>query len=360
MKKKTIAVMTFILASIMAISACSAAKMESVDVDDSMMRSQLSNAENKSADAFIAPEIIYDESSGEMYQENPAAAPDELGVTKSNNSKIIYTASIAILVKDADSAMDNIAQSAIAAGGYVSGSSFNNYDDERYAVITVRIPPERLNEFTDLVGSLGEVENSNLQSQDVTEEYIDIESRLKNARAQEIQLLAIMEDAIRIEDILLVRNELNYVQQEIEQYEGRLRYLDSAVDYSTVTVTISEKPVPLDPKVDPDEDVIKRYSFKYVRDRIEKAFKNSFAATVNFLASILIGLSTIVIPLAIFLTPIIILIVILRLRSKKRRKAKKLAAAKTASTTNTAPNAVAPANTAASPAASDDTSSPVE
>lgn len=323
MKKKWIAPLTIALAAMMSISACSSAKSESAqDRNVENVKPQVHNSDSKNTVDFAEPEVAYDESFDGVAQEGAATAPDALGVIKSPNNKIIYTAEIDIKVEEADAAMDSISQAAVMAGGYVSASNFFNYDEERSGIVTVRIPPDKLTEFSDLVGSLGEIESSNLQSQDVTEEYIDIESRLKNAKAQEVQLLAIMEKAIEIEDILIVRTELNYVQQEIEQYEGRLRYLDSAVDYSTVTVRIYEKEAPYEPVVDPDEDVIKRYSFKYVRDRIEKGIKNSFAGTINVLASILIGISSIVIPLLIFILPIIILIVIIRIRSKKRRKSK--------------------------------------
>jgi len=104
----------------------------------------------------------------------------------------------------------------------------------------LRVPSERLPEVLEAAGGLGEVKARSVSSQDVTEEFVDLEARLKNARAQEESLRELLARATKVEEILQVRNVLSSIQMEIEQLEGRLRYLNEHSDFATVTVGVFE------------------------------------------------------------------------------------------------------------------------
>jgi hypothetical protein len=82
-----------------------------------------------------------------------------------------------------------------------------------------------------------------VQGEDVTEEYVDLSSRLKANQAVESRLLQFMADAEKTEDLLKISNDLAKVQEEIERIKGRMRYLDENVAFSTVALTIIEKKV---------------------------------------------------------------------------------------------------------------------
>ncbi len=147
---------------------------------------------------------------------------------------------------------------AIAAdlGGYVASgeSRVEQLEDDRYAVgwYTIRIPSDRFDEAVARVEQLGERVSASLSSQDVTEEYVDLEGRLDYWREQEAFYLRLMEEATTIEELVTVQTRMQDVLLNIEQIEGRLRYLDSRTDFATLTVGLTEVPdstvLPVDPK----------------------------------------------------------------------------------------------------------------
>lgn len=236
----------------------------------------------------------------------------------SDAQKIIYTVSISLEAEDAAKAIDAIGAEAESIGGYVSGSSYTKSDNTAYGTITLRIPPEKLESFTANLGTYGSVLSSNMGSQDVTAEYTDLESRLKNAQAQEVQLLAIMQQAVKIEDILAVRKELNSVQEEIEVIKGQLRYYDNLVGYSTVTISVTQPtPEPESPEIDENAGLLARWSSSYIWKNIQKGFNNSVNFLVNAGGFMAIALSYILIPAAIVAA--IVMVIVFGARWNRRR-----------------------------------------
>jgi len=246
-------------------------------------------------------------------------APDmNTGNPESSGKKIIYTASISIEVESVRDAMEEISAAASAMDGYIAGSDYRN-DDRVSGTVTIRIPPERLAELSEKIDELGKILSNNLSSQDVTQQYVDLNSRLKNAQAQEKQLLAIMEKATEITDILAVRAELSTVQQEIEVYKGQLRYYDNMVDFSTVTISLIEIYIPESPEASKDKGLLARWGFDYIGANVEKGFKNSLTFVVNAFGFILILLSNLLIPLLIIGTVILIIVLITKKVNKRSR-----------------------------------------
>ena len=140
-------------------------------------------------------------------------------------------------------------------GGYVASgeSRIEEYDDERYAVgwFTIRIPTDRFDDAVARIGDLGENVSSTLSSQDVTEEYVDLEGRLNYWREQEAFYTRLMEEATTIDDLVTIQTRMQEVLLNIEEIEGRLRYLDSRTQFATLTVGLTEVPdgpiVPVEP-----------------------------------------------------------------------------------------------------------------
>ena len=105
----------------------------------------------------------------------------------------------------------------------------------------VRVPVAHFEAFASAVARLGEVRRNHVGSQDVTEEYVDLEARIRNKREEEKRLLKHLADSTgKLEDILAVEKELSRVRGEAEQMEGRLRFLADRADLSTVTIEASE------------------------------------------------------------------------------------------------------------------------
>lgn len=128
-------------------------------------------------------------------------------------------------------------------GGYViaSNSSATGDDDAvRSGTIALRVPESAFQQALTDAGKLGTVKSQNIDTQDVTEEYVDLEARLKNAEAQERAYLSLMDRADTVDEILTVRSVLSQTQQEIEQLKGRIRFLDEHTAFSTITMSIYE------------------------------------------------------------------------------------------------------------------------
>jgi hypothetical protein len=131
-------------------------------------------------------------------------------------------------------------------GGYVSSGEthIEELEDGRYAVgwYTMRIPSDRFDEAVGRVESLGERVSATLSSQDVTEEYVDLEGRLSYWRQQEQFYSALMAEAETVNDMIALQGQMQEVLLTIEQIEGRMRYLDSRTSFATLTVGLTEVP----------------------------------------------------------------------------------------------------------------------
>ena len=163
-------------------------------------------------------------------------------------------------------------------GGYVSsGESYvEQYEDGRYAVgwVTLRIPSDRFEDAVDRVERLGDRVSSSLSSQDVTEEYVDLEGRLNYWEQQEEFYSKLLDEAERIDDLVTIQSRMQDVLLNIEQIEGRLRYLDGKTSFATLTIGLTEVPDILEP---PDEGEL---------NPIQEAFEQAgdvLLATVGFL-----------------------------------------------------------------------------
>jgi hypothetical protein len=164
---------------------------------------------------------------------------------------VIFNAEMNLRVKNFEKARNALEQKAKSYNGYIVQSSSNRYDGEQQSgTMTFRIPQEHFQSFlNDAEGLSVQVYNRQVSGQDVTEEYVDIESRLKSKRAVEARLLDFMKEAKKTEDLLKISTDLARIQEEIEQIAGRKKYLENQSALSTVTITIEENDVPV-PKID--------------------------------------------------------------------------------------------------------------
>ncbi|WP_340819212.1 DUF4349 domain-containing protein [Methanolobus sp. WCC4] len=198
----------------------------------------------KSADYVVI------EDSGDSYainaiSEEAAYDGDYSGAsTTSVERKTITTIDMTIKVDDAAAGIDEISKMAVASGGYVSSSYvYDSYYDSssgKEGYITVRVPESEYPTFLDDVSGLGEVTSKSVNAQDVTEEYIDVSARLDNLERQEARLQEILNMTGTVEEVLNVEKELERVRGEIESLTGRLNYLDDRIEFSTITIRVTE------------------------------------------------------------------------------------------------------------------------
>lgn len=152
--------------------------------------------------------------------------------------KLIKNGSIEFEVRDVGATKKSITQLTSDFGGYISSDNQNNYSGTPRYEQTVRVPSEKLDEFMSKVEDLARnVDAKNISTQDVTEEFIDVETRLKTKKALEERYLELLKQARAVKDLVEVETQLANVRAEIESMEGRLKYLNNQVSFSTVTVT---------------------------------------------------------------------------------------------------------------------------
>jgi len=152
---------------------------------------------------------------------------------------IVRTGEMSLVVENVLKARDNIAQLAARFDGYVVSSSIWGEEEEMRGWISIRVPDEKFElALTELRNLAIRVKSESTSSQDVTEEYIDLQSRLKNAEATEKQYLALLEKATDVEDILRIYEHLSQVRQQIEQIKGQMQYLERTASMSMISVQL--------------------------------------------------------------------------------------------------------------------------
>jgi hypothetical protein len=167
----------------------------------------------------------------------PAGEPGESG-----ERKIIYTAEIDLIVEDFTSLPAQLEALASQYEAFVSKADYSGSSRApRHGQWTIRVPASRYSEFLAEVRKLGDVTHIHSDAQDISEEYADLQARLRNKRQEETRLLALLKDATgNLADVLAVERELMRVRGEIEQGEGRQRLLDDRVALATVILRARE------------------------------------------------------------------------------------------------------------------------
>ncbi|WP_438425305.1 DUF4349 domain-containing protein [Aquimarina macrocephali] len=174
---------------------------------------------------------------------------DRVKTKKSNvdtKLKIIKNANCRIKVKDVEEATILAKKIALKYQGYISDERFTNTNYTKENRFTIRIPQDQFDTVLDSVCGLAEfVDYKNISTIDVTEEYIDITSRLKTKLDVKERYETILRTRAKtVEDILMAEEKLSLLQEEIESAQGRLKYLSNKVSYSTVQVDVYQTIVP--------------------------------------------------------------------------------------------------------------------
>ena len=166
------------------------------------------------------------------------------GSTASVERIVIQNADLTIVVSDVEGRMKNIQAMAQQMGGFVVSSNlYQNYTSDNVPVpeaqVMIRVPVENLETALDQIKKdVVEVRNENRSGQDVTAEYVDLQSRLKNLEAAEKQLEEIMKTATKTEDVVNIFNQIVSYREQIEVIKGQIKYYDEAAALSAISVRI--------------------------------------------------------------------------------------------------------------------------
>lgn len=181
---------------------------------------------------------------------------------------LIRTGSAAVEVDSLEPAIAQVRALAARVGGYVANTSLAaGREQVRSATLELRVPAARFDELVGGLAPFGRVERVDVQAQDVGEEFVDLSARTANARRLEARLVELLARRTgKLEEVLAVERELARVREEIERYDGRLRYLRTRAATSTLAVTVHE-PAPLladAPGANPVTDAIRAAGRNFV------------------------------------------------------------------------------------------------
>lgn len=179
----------------------------------------------------------------------PPSGPDPLQSVDARAlapAMVIRTGQAFIEVDKVDPAILKIRQLAAQVGGYITNSSINGgHDQIRQATLELKIPAPKYDEAVSSLSTVGKIETVSSSAQDVGEEFVDVTARVNNSRRLEERLISLLANRTgKLDEVLRVERELARVREEIERYEGRLRYLTARVAMSTLTITVHE-PAPI-------------------------------------------------------------------------------------------------------------------
>lgn len=215
--------------------------------------------------------------------------------------KIIYTADVDLVVDQFDPVQDRVEALVKQFGGFVANSNVSGSPGTpRSGQWKLRVPVERYEEFLaavrEAVRELGaEIQRVSVDSQDVTEEFYDVEARIRNKKKAEERLLDLLENATgELEDILTVERELSRVREEIERVEGRLRVLSDLTSLTTINLSVSER-----------RDYVPEESPSY-RTRVSR----SFSGSVDLLVATAQGLSIAIVVLSPWLAVLLVFVLV--------------------------------------------------
>ena len=268
------------------------------------------------APAATEPYNRYD--SPEAFYETPNGSGKSGEAAVSGGQKLIRKIRLTVETDDYQAFIEALNGKIAELGGYVEDMEASTSGITPRATVVVRVPANQLSALTDGVAGIGNITYKHDSQQDVTLQYVDTESRISALRTEQERLLALLEQAENLTEVLEIEDRLSYVRYELESYERSLRALANQVEYATATIEVSQVRV-----FTPVETEEEGYW-----EKIGNGLKSSLSGLWEFLKD-LFSLFVIALPyLFLFvILPLIILIVLLK-RHSRRRKAKLEAEAK--------------------------------
>ncbi len=245
MKKTVLSISAFILVLIItafSFSSCGSSKSyDTVDNGYSGKNYGFSTGNGVSDEEYAEEETrAYDDDNS-----NSSRSKSGLNIEDAQTRKIIRNASLEVETKEFDKFIAEIEKAVNSAKGYIEssqiyGNSYYYSDGNRSATMKFRIPAEDLDAFLEKIGDMGNVKAKSVSATDITANYTDIQARIDSLEAERKALLAILEKADKISDIIQVQDKITSVNADLDSYKRSIKNYDSLIAYSQVTVEISE------------------------------------------------------------------------------------------------------------------------
>ena len=227
---------------------------------------------------------------GESLREADGSSPrDKEKITGSLQRKIIRTANLIIYVENLEKAMGTIEGLTRQYSGQVAGKTTSISSGYRNGTLTLWVPSSKLLHFVDEIKKTGNTTNSTINAQDISDQYYDLDARLRNARRQEDRMLELLKQKGNdLKSILSVEKELARIRSDIETMDGRRRRWDQQVAYSTVTVSLYQ-----DVKAAREPDDILKPLRRAIRE-LKPTFVSSLGVIVKFSAWVLTAVAALI------------------------------------------------------------------
>ncbi len=252
--------------------------------------------------------------------ESPAEAPmAEEGLWTENGEtvdakveeKIIYTAHMEMQTLDYETADTAIAELVKSCGGYFERRSVSNRSSGyRYGEYTVRVPVAEYEHFCDQVGNLCHVTYAQSFAENISEAYYDTAARLETAEIKLDRLQELLKKAENMADIITIESAISETEYTIESLTGTLRRYDALVDYSTVTISLSEVY-----KLSGTETAPETFG-----DRMGNAFSNGFRSAIDFFEDLMVGMASAWVSLVVVVVAAVVLVKVIKGKLKARKK----------------------------------------
>ncbi|RKP55260.1 DUF4349 domain-containing protein [Cohnella endophytica] len=230
--------------------------------------------------------------------------------------KVIYRANLVMKVEEFKSAEEQLTNLIHLGGAYVLQFSDSRNADEVGATYVIKVPSEGFSPFLEKLQRIKNLKyEREVEGNDVTEEYVDLDARLKAKQVVETRLLSFMDKATKTDDLVRFSNELARVQEEIEQIKGRTRFLDQNVAFSTINLRLYQSTGLVEVKEEKKEEPGKSFG-----DRIGDALGGSVKVLRQFGEGLLIVVAAILPVLIVILVIGVPTYFILRKRTAERKK----------------------------------------
>lgn len=319
MKKNIFKVIVILIVLTFLLSNCNMSKNKDLSMDMQNIKSEAKFDEaeapedNGYSDSIAGSEE--GETSDDVNSKESSSSEDTFSNAILSQRKVIRNADVSITVKDFDKSYSQL-KLLINPIGYIQDSSIkkNNYDENSIytsGTITVRIDKDTFDKFLGNLEGLGELTDLNISSEDVTDKYFDIESRLRLIKYEEKRLEEYLLKITDPDTIFKTERRLTEIRHEIESLTGTINKWDNLIKLSTIVIHMSEKPKE---KPKPEEPYL---------TKLKNAFSDTINGTIKFLGELLIVLIRIL-PVLLYLAIIaLICIFIYRKATKKKNKSNK-------------------------------------
>ncbi|MGI6336289.1 MAG: DUF4349 domain-containing protein [Eubacteriales bacterium] len=315
MKKTCVQVLAVLMLVVMCVTTFTACSSESSAMRDGFAPGGTYAATTATAMSYSAEKAYGVNDGVEVKTETPPEAGSSSLYDPGDSRKLILRADVSLETEDYDGSVAAINAQIVACGAYIENSNASGASSSRSRSLNlvIRVPAANFDAFMAQKDSFGVVQYSNVWQDDVTFNYMDMQTRLETLNTKRERLLVLLNEAKKMEDIIALENALSETIYEIESYTSTLKRLDNQISYCTVTLYLREV----------YKATVVQETPKTLGQRISQKFESTVAGLSDFgedLLVFIIGAS----PVLLILAAIVVVIVLIIRRTSRRNRAKYL------------------------------------